>query len=143
MENISIKINGLSVDCTSGETVLEAAERAGIEIPSLCRSELVKNYGACGLCVVEDAGSPKLIRACSAAVRDGMDISTESERVKKSRALALELLLSDHDGDCVGPCSLNCPAGTDCHNQRKAAASGLDRARLPAPVRKGVPQAVR
>lgn len=124
MENISIKINGLSVDCTSGETVLEAAERAGIEIPSLCRSELVKNYGACGLCVVEDAGSPKLIRACSAAVRDGMDISTESERVKKSRALALELLLSDHDGDCVGPCSLNCPAGTDCQGYVKAVAEG-------------------
>ncbi len=126
MEQINIKINGIPLTGTKGETILQIAERAGIEIPTLCQSELVKNYGACGLCVVEAVGMPKLMRACSTMAQDGMDINTESDRVKKSRALALELLMSDHDGDCKGPCKLNCPAGTDCQGYLKAIAEGDD-----------------
>ncbi len=126
MENINIKINGIPLTGVKGETILQIAERAGIEIPTLCQSELVKNYGACGLCVVEAVGMPKLMRACSTVAQDGMDINTESERVVRSRALALELLMSDHDGDCKGPCTLNCPAGTDCQGYIKAIADGDD-----------------
>ncbi len=124
MEKVNIKINGLPIAAEKGETVLKAAERAGFEIPTLCQSDLVENYGGCGLCVVEVTGSRKLLRACSTLVSEGMEIFTESERVQKSRRLALELLMSDHDGDCVGPCSLNCPAGTDCQGYIKAIANG-------------------
>jgi len=126
MEKINIIINGIPLTGEKGETILQIANRGGIEIPTLCQSELVKNYGACGLCVVEAKGSPKLMRACSTVAQDGMDIDTESERVVRSRRLALELLMSDHDGDCKGPCTLNCPAGTDCQGYLKAIAEGDD-----------------
>jgi len=126
MEKINIIVNGVPLTGVKGETILEIATRGGIEIPTLCQSELVKNYGACGLCVVEAKGSPKLMRACSTVAQDGMDIDTESERVVRSRRLALELLMSDHDGDCKGPCTLNCPAGTDCQGYLKAIAEGDD-----------------
>lgn len=124
MEKITVKINGVSVEGVKGETVLQLSRRAGIEIPTLCQSDLVKEYGACGLCVVEAVGVPKLLRACATVAQDGMEINTESDRVRRSRALALELLMSDHDGDCKGPCSLNCPAGTDCQGYLKAIANG-------------------
>lgn len=126
MEKINIIVNGVPLTGEKGETILQIAKRGGIEIPTLCQSDLVKNYGACGICVVEAKGSPKLMRACSTVAQDGMDIDTESERVVRSRRLALELLMSDHDGDCRGPCNLNCPAGTDCQGYLKAIAEGDD-----------------
>lgn len=126
MEKINITINGLPLEGVKGETILQIARRAGIEIPTLCEDERVKNYGACGLCVVEAKGMPKLMRACSTVASDGMDINTESDRVRASRRLALELLMSDHDGDCKGPCHLNCPAGTDVQAYVKAIADGDD-----------------
>lgn len=126
MEKIKITVNGTALEGFNGETILQIARRGGIEIPTLCEDERVKNYGACGLCVVEAKGIPKLMRACSTVASDGMDIDTESERVKASRRLALELLMSDHDGDCKGPCHLNCPAGTDVQAYVKAIAEGDD-----------------
>ena len=126
MDKIKLTINGVEVLAENGDTVLTAAKNAGIEIPTLCHHESVKVFGACGICVVEAEGIPKLLRACSAKVSEGMVISTESERVIKARKVALELLMSDHTGDCVAPCSLNCPAGTDCQGYIKAIAQGDD-----------------
>lgn len=126
MDKIRLTINGAEVLAESGDTVLTAAKNAGIEIPTLCHHESVKVFGACGVCVVEAEGIPKLLRACSAKVSHGMVINTESERVVKARKVALELLMSDHTGDCVAPCSLNCPAGTDCQGYIKAIADGND-----------------
>ena len=126
MDKIKLTINGTEVLANIGDTVLTAAKNAGIEIPTLCHHESVKVFGACGVCVVEAEGSPKLLRACSAKVSEGMVINTESERVVKARKVALELLMSDHIGDCVAPCSLNCPAGTDCQGYIKAIAEGND-----------------
>lgn len=141
MEKIKVIINGIPLEGEKGETILQIAKRGGIEIPTLCESELVKNYGACGLCVVEAKGMPKLMRACSTMASDGMDIDTNSPRVKASRKLALEFLLSDHDGDCKGPCTLNCPANTDVQGYLKAIAEGDDaeavrilREKLPLPA---------
>lgn len=127
MDKIKITVNGLVLEGVKGETILQIARRGGIEIPTLCEDARVKNYGACGLCVVEAKGMPKLMRACSTQATDGMDIDTESPRVCASRKLALELLMSDHDGDCKGPCSLNCPAGTDVQGYVKAIAEGNDK----------------
>ena len=128
MAEIKLTINGIGVTANEGDTVLSAARSAGIEIPTLCQSDLVKVYGACGLCTVEIEGSPKLFRACATKATDGMVVSTDTPRVRQSRKIALELLMSDHDGDCRGPCSLNCPAGTDCQGYVKFIADGDDKA---------------
>lgn len=127
MSEIKLTINGVACTGETGETVLQIAERHGIEIPTLCHNEHVRHYGACGLCVVESAASPKLLRACSTLAADGMVLGTESPRVVRARRVALELLMSDHDGDCRGPCMLACPAGTDCQRYVKMIALGLDR----------------
>lgn len=124
MDMINIKINGIEISAEKGQTILQIAEANGIEIPTLCYIEEVKAYGACGLCTVEVEGIPKLLRACSAVASDGMVISTDTPRVRQSRKIALELLMSDHTGDCKGPCSLNCPAGTDCQGYVKLIAQG-------------------
>lgn len=126
MSIIKFTLNGKECTCEEGEFLLGAAKKNGIEIPSLCDHPSVKVYGACGICTVEVAGVPKLLRACSTKVKDGMVINSETERVKKSRRIALELLMSDHTGDCIGPCSLNCPAGTDCQGYLKKIADGDD-----------------
>ena len=127
MSEIKLTINGIACTGETGETVLQIAERYGIAIPTLCHNEHVRHYGACGLCVVESAASPKLLRACSTLAADGMVLDTESPRVVRARRVALEMLMSDHDGDCRGPCMLACPAGTDCQRYVKMIALGLDR----------------
>lgn len=124
MEMINLTINGQSVTAPAGSTILEAARKNGIYIPTLCYDEAVEVYGACGLCVVEAEGVPKLLRSCSAKVSEGMVINTESERVIKSRKIAMELLMSAHDGDCIAPCQLACPANTDCQGYVGLIANG-------------------
>lgn len=114
MDMINLTINGKKITAPAGSTILEAATKNGIYIPTLCYDIAVEIYGACGLCVVEAEGVPKLLRSCSAKISEGMVVNTESERVVKSRKIAMELLMSAHDGDCIAPCQLACPANTDC-----------------------------
>ncbi len=123
-EMFNIKIDGIALQAAPGTTILEAAQSVGIEIPTLCHDKRIEEYGACGICVVEAAGIPKLLRACSTKISDGMDINTKSERVVKSRKFALDMLLSNHTGDCKAPCSLACPAGTDCQGYVGLIANG-------------------
>ena len=141
MSEIKLTINGIACTGTQGETILTVAERYGIVIPTLCHNDAVAHYGACGLCVVECEGTPKLLRSCSTLAADGMVIHTEGERCVQARRVALELLMSDHDGDCQGPCRLACPAGTDCQAYVKQVALGNTREavrivkeRLPLPA---------
>ena len=124
MSEIKLIINGKECVGQQGQTILQVAEANGIDIPTLCHNENVKYYGACGVCVVEAKNSPKLMRSCATLAADGMEINTESPRVVQARKVALELLMSDHDGDCRGPCVLNCPAGTDCQLYVKQIAQG-------------------
>ena len=126
MSEIKITINGKECVGQKGQTILEIAEANGIFIPTLCHLAKVKHYGACGVCVVEGEGLPKLMRACSTVAADGWKINTESARVVQARKIALELLMSDHDGDCKGPCGLNCPAHTDVQGYVKQIALGND-----------------
>lgn len=123
-EYISLKIDGKEVTVEKGSTILDAAQAIGVEIPTLCHDKRVEIYGACGLCVVEAKGNPKLLRACSTKASDGMAILTKTPRVLSSRKCALDLLLSDHVGDCKAPCSLACPAGTDCQGYVGLIANG-------------------
>ena len=127
MDKIKISIDGKEIFAESGKTVLEIAAENNIEIPNLCYNKNLKIYGACGLCVVEAEGNPKLLRACATAATDGMVIKTGTERVLRARRIALELIMSDHVGDCKGPCSLNCPAHTDVQGYLKEIALGNDR----------------
>lgn len=126
MEQIKITVNGIEMTGNKGDTILNIAAKNGVEIPNLCYSPNLKLYGACGLCLIEAEGMPKLMRACSAVANDGMVLSTETPRVKKARKIALELIMSDHEGDCVAPCSLNCPAHTDIQGYLKQIALGND-----------------
>lgn len=121
---LNLTINGKAIQVEEGTTILQAARDNGIYIPTLCYDEAVKVYGACGLCVVEAEGMPKLLRSCSAKCSEGMVINTESDRVVHSRKIAMELLMSAHDGDCIAPCQLNCPARTDCQGYVGLIANG-------------------
>ena len=124
MANVNLTIDGIKVSVEEGTTVLAAAAKAGIEIPNLCFREELKPYGACGVCVVEVENCPKLLRACATKATEGMVVRTTGERALKARKLALDLLMGDHDGDCIGPCKLNCPAHTDCQKYVKEIAEG-------------------
>ena len=124
MTQISLNINGYEVLGYKGQTILEVSKNNGVEIPTLCYDERVKIYGSCGLCVVEVEGMPKLLRACATEASEGMVILTDTARVKGSRKIALELLLSDHVGDCRPPCILACPGETDCQGYVGLIANG-------------------
>ncbi len=121
---VRLVIDGREILAEEGSTILAAATGAGLEIPNLCLAEGLEPYGACGLCVVEVEKCPKLLRSCAAKVAEGMVVTTRSPRVLAARKLALELLMSDHDGDCLGPCRLNCPAQTDCQRYVREIAEG-------------------
>lgn len=138
---IKVIINGKICTGRAGQTLLEIAQNNGIEIPNLCHNGELKHYGGCSLCVVEAEGSPKLLRACSTVAQDGQVIYTESERVVRIRKTSIELLMSDHDGDCRGPCVLNCPASVNAQGYVQAIARGDDKEavriikeRLPMPA---------
>ena len=139
--SIILTIDGKKIVAEEGMTILNVASQNGIKIPNLCYDGRVELYGACGLCTVEVEDNPKLLRACSTKVTDGMVVHTQTERVKVSRKVALELLLSDHTGDCVAPCSKACPAGTDCQGYVGLIANGeykeavkLIKEKLPLPA---------
>lgn len=108
---ISIRINNKAVEVPDGETVLEAAARAGYHIPTLCHKEGVAHYTSCMVCMVKDKSSGNFIPSCSSLVRENMDIDTEGDDVAQLRKKAVELLLSEHRGDCEAPCRIVCPAG--------------------------------
>ena len=124
MATVNLTIDGVRVSVEEGATVLAAAAKAGIEIPNLCFRDGLKPYGACGVCVVEVENCPKLLRACATRAAEGMVVRTAGERALKARKLALDLIMGDHDGDCIGPCKLNCPAHTDCQKYVKEIAEG-------------------
>lgn len=124
MSKISLFINDREIKTSSDKTILQAAVENGIEIPNLCYDERLKPYGACGLCVVEVEGNPKLQRACSVKVQNGMVIYTNTDRTITARKTALSLLASDHRGDCRPPCVIACPAHTDCQGYVGLVANG-------------------
>ncbi|MFA4874647.1 MAG: 2Fe-2S iron-sulfur cluster-binding protein, partial [bacterium] len=111
--SLKLKIDGRDVGAEQGETILTVAKRNGIEIPTLCNQQELVPFASCFICVVEIAGAPRLVPSCATVVAEGMQISTNSERVRESRRMCVELLLSDHVGDCRGPCQVKCPAGID------------------------------
>lgn len=141
MSKIRLNIDGREVTGYKGQTILQVAKENGIDIPNLCYDDRLKIYGACGLCVVEVEGVPKLLRACATEISENMVVKTRSPRIDQSRKMALELLLSNHTGDCKAPCQLACPAQTDCQGYVGLIANGeyeqavaLMKEKLPLPA---------
>ncbi len=100
---LPIRIDGVDLLVPGGSTILEACREQGIDTPTLCTLETLRPVNACRLCVVEVAGSRALVPACSRPVEAGMDIATDSPRVRHSRRLVLELLASSVDITLAGP----------------------------------------
>lgn len=109
---VHITINGKPVEVPEQTTIMEAAAKAGIKIPSLCHLKDVHAYGSCRICVVEVEGMKNLQASCIAKVREGMVIKTNSPKVRESRKVLYELLLSNHPKDC-----LNCGRNQNCELQ--------------------------
>ncbi|MBN1361448.1 MAG: FAD-dependent oxidoreductase [Sedimentisphaerales bacterium] len=108
-----ITIDGREVEVEAQATILDAAEKLGIEIPTMCYLRGHEATTSCMVCVVKVAGAASLVPACGTSVRDGMVVESDCDEVREARKAALELLLSDHVGDCVGPCATGCPAHMD------------------------------
>jgi formate dehydrogenase major subunit len=111
--NLNIILNNKIVQGIPGETVLDLAQRNNIVIPTLCHDPRLEPFSSCYVCVVEIEGARGLQTSCSTKITEGMKITTDSEKVHKARKMALDLLLSNHYADCMGPCKQTCPAGVD------------------------------
>ncbi|MEI7661471.1 MAG: FAD-dependent oxidoreductase [Bacteroidota bacterium] len=111
--SLNIILDGTIVKGFPGETILNLADRHGVKIPTLCNDDRLEPFTSCYVCVVEVEGMRGHQPACSTKLVEGMKIVTDSEGVRKSRKMALELMLSNHYADCIGPCKQTCPAGVD------------------------------
>ena len=108
-----LTIDGQSIAVPEGSTILDAAQALGIEIPTLCFLRDLAPITSCMVCVVEVEGRKGLLPACGTEAQEGMVVASADPVVHAARRTALELLLSDHVGDCVAPCQIACPAGMD------------------------------
>ena len=106
---MKIAINGMEITANDSITILEAAERAGIYIPTLCHVRGKNGEIPCGLCVVELEGNENPVRSCETKIMEGMRITTDSEVLKDIRSERLAILAETHFGDCRAPCNLTCP----------------------------------
>ncbi len=120
MDMVKVKINGIEVEVPAGSTILEAAYKAGIDIPTLCYLKDINEIGACRICVVEVKGARGLVTACVYPVADGMEVFTNTEKVQKARKMNLELVLSTHNQDCLG-----CVRSGDCELQKLSKDYGI------------------
>jgi bidirectional [NiFe] hydrogenase diaphorase subunit len=119
-----LTINGKQTSAPEGATILEAAREAGVEIPTLCHLEGVYDVSACRLCLVEVAGTSKLLPACTTPVTESMDVRTNSERLRKYRRMTLELLFAERNHVCAV-----CVANGHCELQTLAYSQGMDHVR--------------
>jgi len=110
---VSLSINGREVQAREGDTILEAAKSVKIKIPYLCYIKGIEAYGGCRVCVVEVEGEERPVPSCATPVREGMKVTTDSERLLRLRRTYLELLLSDHNAYCLPPCKYGCPTRVD------------------------------
>ncbi|MPM02366.1 Nitrate reductase [bioreactor metagenome] len=125
MDTINVILNGKNVQAFPGESILDLAARNGYHIPTLCHDPRLEPFSSCFVCVVHVEKMRGLQPSCSTKVTEGMVIDTEREDVKKSRKMALELLLSNHYANCIGPCKETCPANVDVQGYISLIEKGL------------------
>ncbi len=121
---INLKINDQDISVERGTTVIEAAKKVGIEIPSMCYKNGYSNHPSCMVCMVKDNKTGKLFPSCAIEATEGMEVITEDEEIIQSRKEGLELLLSDHVGDCEAPCVPTCPANMNIPLMNRLIAQG-------------------
>ena len=121
---VKIKIDGKTIEAREGQSILDAALAADIDIPRLCHDIKLSPGAACGLCVVSvDGAAP--VKACETTVRQGMDIVTQGAELDELRRSALAKMMAGHRGDCIAPCQKACPAGSDCQGYAGLIAEGF------------------
>jgi len=118
---LTLHINGKHVSGTAGETILQVARENGIHIPTLCNLDGLTSTGACRICLVEIKGSNKLLPACATQIREGMEIETDTERLKKYRRMILELIFAERNHVCSV-----CVSNGHCDLQTLAVELGVD-----------------
>ncbi|MCL2220011.1 MAG: 2Fe-2S iron-sulfur cluster-binding protein [Chitinispirillia bacterium] len=121
---IKITIDGKTVNIEDGATLLDAARSAGIDIPTMCHRDKNVSPVSCFVCAVRVGGSDNFVPSCATKAIDGMVVYTSSDEVKECRRRALELMLSEHAGDCAAPCSRICPCGLDIPEMMRRLLSG-------------------
>ena len=132
---IHLEINGIAVEVPEGTTILEAARKVAVRIPTLCHHPDIKAWAACGICVVRNGNAPKLLRACCTEVAEGMRITTHDPDIVQIRKTVVELILSTHPNDC-----LRCPRSGNCELQRVAAEFGIREVPFPRPAIDHIPR---
>lgn len=121
---MKIRIDNIEVETGKDQTILEAAEKAGVNIPALCHKEGIEHYSSCMVCMVRDKGKNNFIPSCTALVQDGMDIDASGDEVKQIRKKAVMLLLSEHRAECEAQCRIVCPKGYNIPLMNRLLSSG-------------------
>ncbi|MBN9373998.1 MAG: (2Fe-2S)-binding protein, partial [Cellulomonas sp.] len=122
---VHLEINGHVTEVEPGTTILQAAQREHIEIPTMCYLEGVNQVGACRMCAVEVEGRPRLMTACETEATEGMVVRTNSARARHAREVLFELMMSDHPADC-----LHCARDGDCELQDLGRTLGVSTSRF-------------
>ena len=122
---LKLKVNDIDVEVEDGLTVLQACEKAGVEIPRFCYHEKLSIAGNCRMCLVEMEKSPKPIASCAMPAADGMVIKTNTPKIEKSRKGVMEFLLANHPLDCPV-----CDQGGECDLQDQSMFYGIDKSRF-------------
>lgn len=121
---IKIKIDNREVEVAEGSVLMEVLRGMGTEVPSMCYLKDAERFTSCMVCVVKERKSGKIIPSCSLEAVEGMDIISMDDEVREARKSALELLLSEHVGDCEAPCQITCPAHMDIPQMNRLLAAG-------------------
>ncbi|MEA3462641.1 MAG: FAD-dependent oxidoreductase, partial [Bacteroidota bacterium] len=121
---VKIKIDNRELEVAEGSVLMEVIRDMGIEVPSMCYLKDAERFTSCMVCVVKDRNSGKILPSCSLEAVEGMDIISMDDEVREARKNALELLLSEHVGDCEAPCQLTCPAHMDIPLMNRLLAAG-------------------
>jgi len=123
---ITLSINNCQVEVDKGSTILDAARKAGVRIPTLCHFEGKPPQGACRVCLVEVSGAKALAASCATPATDGMQVFTNTKRARDARRTVVELMLSEHDGNCQ-----ICNRNENCELQSIAREMGITEVRYP------------
>jgi bidirectional [NiFe] hydrogenase diaphorase subunit len=125
-ESLTLQIDGKDVSCTAGQTILDVAREHGIDIPTLCQLDGLTTWGGCRLCLVEVAGSNKLLAACATQCAEGMQVTTTSPRLQAYRKTIIEMLLCERNHVCAV-----CVSNGHCELQALAQKLGVNHVHLP------------
>lgn len=134
-EKISLHIDGQPVTVAAGTTILEAAARVGVKIPTLCYLDEINKVGACRICVVEIKEKADFVAACNTPAEDGLVVYTNTPALRASRRMTLEMILSDHPMEC-----LTCIRNNNCELQTLAAQLNLDTVRISGATHADLPR---